>query len=44
MGICQMPVAGSTYWNMVHGCEPGEVKMDAEGKADHAESGKDLAG
>mgnify|MGYP000697784288 CR=1 FL=1 len=21
-GICQMPVAGSTYWNMVHGCEP----------------------
>ena len=30
-GICQMPVAGSTYWNMVHGCEPGEVKLDTEG-------------
>ena len=26
-----MPVVSSQYWNMVHGCEPGEVKMDAEG-------------
>ena len=30
-GISQMPVAGSTYWNLVHGCTPGEAAMDAEG-------------
>lgn len=30
-GICQMPVVGSTYWNLVHGCTPGEAEQDAEG-------------
>ena len=30
-GISQMPVAGSTYWNSVHGAIPGEAQMDAEG-------------
>lgn len=30
-GICQMPVAGSTYWNLAHGAKPGEVELDAEG-------------
>ncbi len=30
-GISQMPIAGSTYWNLVHGCVPGEAKQDAEG-------------
>ena len=30
-GISQMPVAGSTYWNQVHGMVPGEAEMDAEG-------------
>ncbi|MDE6592569.1 MAG: flavodoxin family protein [Oscillospiraceae bacterium] len=30
-GISQMPVAGSTYWNMVHGCVPGEAALDEEG-------------
>ena len=30
-GISQMPVAGSTYWNMVHGCVPGEASLDVEG-------------
>lgn len=30
-GISQMPVAGSTYWNMVHGRVPGEASLDAEG-------------
>ena len=30
-GIAQMPVAGSTYWNSVHGCTPGEAAQDAEG-------------
>ena len=27
-GISQMPVAGSTYWNLVHGCTPGEAAME----------------
>ena len=30
-GIAQMPVAGSTYWNMVHGRVPGEAALDEEG-------------
>lgn len=30
-GISQMPVAGSTYWNLVHGCAPEEVEQDKEG-------------
>ena len=30
-GICQMPVAGSTYWNHVHGAVPGEACQDEEG-------------
>lgn len=30
-GISQMPVAGSTYWNLVHGRVPGEAALDAEG-------------
>ncbi len=30
-GISQMPVAGSTYWNLVHGHAPGEAEQDAEG-------------
>ena len=30
-GISQMPVAGSTYWNIAHGMRPGEIAQDAEG-------------
>lgn len=30
-GISQMPVAGSTYWNIAHGRTPGEAAQDAEG-------------
>ena len=30
-GISQMPVAGATYWNNVHGAVPGEVSFDEEG-------------
>ena len=30
-GISQMPVAGSTYWNLGHGTCPGEIAQDAEG-------------
>ena len=30
-GIAQMPVAGSTYWNMVHGLYGEEASKDEEG-------------
>ena len=30
-GISQMPVAGSTYWNMVHGMNAGDAPHDEEG-------------
>ncbi|KIR03524.1 hypothetical protein P261_02339 [Lachnospiraceae bacterium TWA4] len=30
-GISQMPVVGSTYWNIIHGRKPGEVMKDDEG-------------
>lgn len=30
-GISQMPVPGSTYWNIVFGRTPGEVSEDLEG-------------
>lgn len=30
-GICQMPVVGSTYWNIAHGRTPGEAVLDEEG-------------
>lgn len=30
-GIAQMPVAGSTYWNNVHGLTPDEAPQDEEG-------------
>jgi multimeric flavodoxin WrbA len=29
--ISEMPVASSTYWNMIHGGKPGEARQDAEG-------------
>ena len=29
--INQMPVVASTYWNIVHGCTPGEAAQDEEG-------------
>lgn len=31
LGISQMPIISSTYWNMVHGNSPEEVKQDLEG-------------
>ncbi len=30
-GISQMPIVSSTYWNMVHGNNGEEAKLDAEG-------------
>lgn len=29
--ISEMPVASSTYWNIIHGGKPGESEQDAEG-------------
>ena len=29
--ISQMPVASSTYWNIIHGAKPGQAVEDAEG-------------
>ena len=29
--ISGMPVASSTYWNMIHGAKPGDAQQDAEG-------------
>ncbi|MBR3772002.1 MAG: flavodoxin family protein [Clostridium sp.] len=31
MGIRNMPVISSSYWNMVHGSNPEDVKQDLEG-------------
>ena len=30
-GIAQMPIAGSTYWNNVHGFNPEDAEADEEG-------------
>ena len=29
--ISEMPVASSTYWNIIHGAKPGDAQQDAEG-------------
>ena len=29
--ISQMPVASSSYWNLIHGAKPGEAAQDPEG-------------
>ncbi len=29
--ISQMPLASSTYWNIIHGAKPGEASQDPEG-------------
>jgi len=29
--ISGMPVVSSQYWNIAHGCEPGEIARDGEG-------------
>lgn len=42
-GISQMPVVGSTYWNMVHGRVPGEAVLDEEGMQTMRNLAKNLA-
>lgn len=41
--IAQMPVVSSTYWNMVHGSNPEEVKQDKEGLQTMRNGARNLA-
>ena len=41
--ISQMPVVGSTYWNMVHGNSPEEVLQDKEGLQTMRNLGRNMA-
>lgn len=42
-GISQMPIAGSTYWNIAHGRTQGEVEQDGEGIETMQNLAKNLA-
>ncbi|MDO4275010.1 MAG: flavodoxin family protein [Eubacteriales bacterium] len=41
--ITNMPVIGSTYWNMVHGTEPEQVGEDLEGLQTMRNVGRNMA-
>ncbi|WP_407377725.1 flavodoxin family protein [Methanobrevibacter sp.] len=43
LGISQMPIISSFYWNMVHGNTPEEVKQDVEGLATMRQLGRNMA-
>ena len=43
LGITQMPIISSFYWNMVHGNTPEEVKQDLEGLATMRQLGRNMA-
>ena len=43
MGISQMPIISSYYWNMVHGNTPEEVLQDKEGLDTMYQLGKNMA-
>ena len=42
-GIASMPVVSSTYWNMVYGNTPEEVKQDLEGMQTMRNLGRNMA-
>ena len=42
-GIASMPVVSSTYWNMVYGKTPDEVRQDAEGMQTMRNLGRNMA-
>ncbi len=42
-GISHMPQVGSTYWNMVHGNTPEEVRQDLEGMQTMRNLGREMA-
>ncbi len=41
--INQMPIVSGTYWNMVHGSTPDEVKQDLEGMQNMRNIGRNMA-
>lgn len=41
--INEMPVVSSSYWNLIHGRNPGEAKEDAEGVGIMKQLGKNMA-
>ena len=41
--INEMPLVSSQYWNIVHGCVPGEAQHDAEGLQTMRALGKNMA-
>lgn len=43
LSISQMPIVTSTYWNMVHGNTPDEVKQDLEGMQTMRNLGRNMA-
>ena len=43
LGISQMPIISSFYWNMVHGNTPEEVRQDFEGLATMRQLGRNMA-
>ena len=43
LGISQMPIISSFYWNMVHGNSPEEVMQDEEGLDTMHQLGKNMA-
>ena len=43
LGISGMPVVSSTYWNMVHGSTPEDVKKDLEGMQTMRNIGHNMA-
>lgn len=42
-GYAQMPMPGSSYWNMVYGCTVGEAEQDYEGMQTMQNLGKSMA-
>jgi multimeric flavodoxin WrbA len=41
--ICQMPIISSSYWNMVHGFTPDDVRKDLEGLQVMRNLGRNMA-
>lgn len=41
--LCQMPVISSSYWNMVHGFTPEDVRQDLEGMQVMRNLGRNMA-
>jgi multimeric flavodoxin WrbA len=41
--ISQMIIPGSSYWNLAHGRQPGEVAKDEEGMKTMTDLGKNMA-